>query len=63
MKKFVFTLKRWAKLCFFIETAMDLSVNAQLNQNSDYVEAIRRAFAVSIIGFVKPWLWLISLYM
>jgi hypothetical protein len=42
---------------FLIETAMGVSVNAQLNPNSDYVEAIRRTFAVSIIRFIKPWLW------
>jgi hypothetical protein len=40
-----------------IETAMGVSVNAQLNPNSDYVEAIRRILAVSIIRFIKPWLW------
>ncbi|CAG2102902.1 unnamed protein product, partial [Medioppia subpectinata] len=39
------------------ETAMGVTVRAQQNPNSDYVEAIRRTFAVSILRFIKPWLW------
>ncbi|CAG2164083.1 unnamed protein product [Oppiella nova] len=35
------------------ETAMGVTVSAQLNPNSDYVEAIRRTFAVSILRFIK----------
>jgi hypothetical protein len=36
---------------------MGVSVNAQLNPNSGYVDAIRRIFAYPIIRFIKPWLW------
>ncbi|XP_054155282.1 cytochrome P450 4V2-like [Oppia nitens] len=39
------------------ETAMGSTVRAQTSPNSDYVRAIQRMFAVSIIRFIKPWLW------
>jgi hypothetical protein len=37
---------------------MGVSVNAQINPNSSYVDAIRRIFAFPIIRFIKPWLWI-----
>ena len=36
---------------------MGVSVNAQINPNSSYVDSIRRIFAFPIIRFIKPWLW------
>ncbi|XP_052268663.1 cytochrome P450 4V2-like [Dreissena polymorpha] len=39
------------------ETAMGRSVNAQLNSDSDYVQAVYRASEYTFIRQRSPWLW------